>query len=91
MEYAETNAEGRRNVFFVVHHVLNHIIPDEEEELKKALTKFKNNLFNQAPEVLYGSYLWTRFIGILNVHIVSLDQTWQKELQNYLANNKQSS
>lgn len=90
MESVETNQEGRRNIFYAVSHILDNIIPDEEVVLKKMLNKFRSDLFNQAPEVLYSSFLWKRLINIFNSQIDSFDHPWQKQLHNYLANVKQT-
>lgn len=74
-----------RAVNLVLLQALN-IIPDSEYTLKEALLEFKRNLGNQAPECMFESYLWRKFINIFNQHAVIAGEEWQLKLDKLLRN-----
>lgn len=86
MEVKETTFQPR-SVYDVVQHILQNIIPLDQLHVREKLNKFQETLACQAPETLFGSYHWNRFIRVLNQTILSMDEPWQQELNKYLLNN----
>ena len=71
-----------RNVIDVA-HIINILIPDEEELFKKDINKFIEDSWNIAPEALYDTYIWCKFGAIINKHIHQKDiedNEWKKNI-----------
>lgn len=56
------------------------VIPPTETALINEIDKFKSNLWNQAPEALFGREVWIPLGYVLATHVRSFDEPWQKEL-----------
>jgi len=59
---------------------LLEVIPSTEEKLIIDIKKYKESLWNKAPELHQSSELWNPLIVILNKNIVSIEHDWQKKL-----------
>jgi hypothetical protein len=59
--------------------VLLEIIPEDQDFLRKALTKFKDEKWNQAPELRFG-LLWIEVKNILENHVQPIDADWKTKL-----------
>jgi len=60
-------------------HVLLEIIPEDQDSLRKALIKYKDEKWNQAPELRVG-LLWIEVKNILENHVQPIDADWKKKL-----------
>jgi hypothetical protein len=69
-----------RSVENVAKQILS-IVPENESQIRNMLTNFIDGLWNQAPETLYGSYNWTKFIGLLNSIQWPEKAEWKKQIQ----------
>ena len=56
------------------------IVPVSEATLLIQLLKFKDSLWNQAPELRKDATLWKPLGKILNQNIDSFDEEWQKKI-----------
>jgi hypothetical protein len=56
------------------------IVPVSEATLLIQLLKFKDSLWNQAPELRKDATLWKPLGNILNQNIDSFDEEWQKKI-----------
>lgn len=68
-----------RDVYEICEEILK-LVPDTETELLYDLMAFRDTLWNKAPEIRKGPDLWRHFGYIMNQHIRSTDETWQKNL-----------
>lgn len=59
---------------------LLEVIPFTEEKLIIDIKKYKESLWNKAPELHQSSELLNPLIVILNKNIVSIEYDWQKKL-----------
>ena len=75
--------EKGRSVFIIIEKILT-IIPENYIELINELKKYKNSLFNKAPELLIGQDCWIPFINILNYFVPVIEEDWQIEIKNIL-------
>lgn len=58
---------------------LLEIIPEDQDSLRKALIKYKDEKWNQAPELRVG-LLWIEVANILENHVQPIDTDWKKTL-----------
>lgn len=70
-----------RCVVTVIDRLLT-IIPESETTLRNELIKFKDPLWNQAPELLSAAQFWTPAGNILNKNITVFDEPWKTEVLN---------
>jgi len=70
-----------RCVVTVINRLLT-IIPESETVLRDELTKYKDPLWNQAPELLSSAQFWIPVGQILNANITLFDEPWKKEVLN---------
>ena len=62
------------------------IIPKNEIELINEIENYIKPLWNQAPEVLKGSYCWSPFLSILNEKIPVISEDWQIKIKEIINN-----
>ncbi len=76
-----------RSVNDVAKQVLE-IVP-EKTVLHVQINKFIKNLWNQAPEALFSSYNWMKFIDVLNTYGLddTIDQSVVDKIHNIVRDN----
>ena len=74
-----------RDVYKICDQIMK-IVPDNERELSFDLGKFNDTLWNQAPELRQSVMFWKPFGDILNKHIQTFDEEWQKNVFNVFMN-----
>uniref|UniRef100_A0A6C0B2N9 Uncharacterized protein n=1 Tax=viral metagenome TaxID=1070528 RepID=A0A6C0B2N9_9ZZZZ len=70
-----------RCVVTVINRLLT-IIPLSETSLRDELTKYKDPLWNQAPELLSGAQFWIPVGQILEKNITKFDEPWKTTVLN---------
>ena len=70
-----------RSVSAVIPKLLE-VIPETETALIRTIKKYESGLWNQAPELLMSGDYWRPLGRILGEHVQSLDEPWQRQLQN---------
>lgn len=70
-----------RSVITVINRLLT-IIPLSETSLRDELTKYKDPLWNQAPELLSGAQFWIPVGQILERNITEFDEPWKTTVLN---------
>jgi len=70
-----------RNVITVIDSLLT-IIPESETVLRNKLIKYKDPLWNQAPELLSNARFWIPAGQILGRNIPDIDEPWKKKVLN---------
>jgi len=68
-----------RDVLDICQKIID-IVPESEATLMIQLLKFKDSLWNQAPELRKDATLWKPLGNILNQNIDSFDEEWQKKI-----------
>ena len=78
--------EKSRSIVLVISQLLE-VIPTTETELIQDIKNHKQELWNQAPEILEGEltdalpiHYWSDLGKILAKHIQSFDHKWQEQL-----------
>ena len=74
-----------RNVIDIL-KIIIEIIPKNELDLLDELNKFATSLWNQAPELLTGKYLWLELMNILNRKIPNITEDWQFKIKKIINN-----
>ena len=74
-----------RDVYAICDQIMK-IVPDNERDLLFDLGKFYDSLWNQAPELRMSVMFWKPFGNILNKHIQTFDEEWQKKVFNVFMN-----
>lgn len=69
-----------RSVVAIINKLLE-VIPSTETELVKAITDYRDSLWNIAPELLSDGYYWKPLARILGTYVNSLNEPWQQQLQ----------
>ena len=68
-----------RDVYEICDKILN-LVPDTEEELIYQLIRFRETLWNQAPELRKSAIFWKPLTNILERNITSFNEEWQKKI-----------
>jgi hypothetical protein len=68
-----------RSIVNIIPQLLE-VIPSTEEKLIIDIKKYKESLWNKAPELYESSELRNPLVVILNRNIVSIEHDWQKKL-----------
>ena len=68
-----------RDVYEICDKILN-LVPDTEEELIYQLMRFRETLWNQAPELRKSDIFWKPLTNILERNITSFNEDWQKKV-----------
>ena len=68
-----------RDVYDICDKILN-LVPDTEEELIYQLMRFRETLWNQAPEIRKSYVLWKELASILNKNIDSFEKEWERKV-----------
>ena len=78
--------EKSRSIVLVISQLLE-VIPPTETELIQDIKNHKEELWNQAPEILNGEltdalpiHYWTNLGKILAKHVRAFDHSWQEQL-----------
>jgi hypothetical protein len=74
-----------RDVTDVIEKILE-IIPSTETVLIDQLTKYKDSLWNKAPEVLCARECWVPLMEILNKNVPRINTDWKVKLVNIINN-----
>jgi hypothetical protein len=68
-----------RSVINVIDQLLD-VIPMDEVKLIEELNKYKNSLWNRAPETLYTNHCWIPLQKILQKRITTIDCEWKEKI-----------
>uniref|UniRef100_A0A6C0I4G8 Uncharacterized protein n=1 Tax=viral metagenome TaxID=1070528 RepID=A0A6C0I4G8_9ZZZZ len=68
----------RRSIVAVITQLLTVIPEDEEKELSEKLIKYRDSLWNQAPERLTDTDNWLPVQRILSEHILEIETPWKE-------------